>query len=138
MLTSLSINIIFAASSKYNYRDAWNSWSEHTKYVYLWGFKDGSASSITKATDLLVAATGHKPLLDSEADLLLEYVEGTYWMKMVVFDYEVIRDVVNELYKDASNAYISFDKIIEIALENLKGNSIDELLLKERKRASNY
>ena len=135
LLTSLSIHIIFAASSKYNYRNTWNSWSDYNKYVYLWGFEDGSGFSATKASDLLVAATGHKPLLDSEADLLFEYLERTWW-KIGRFDNEVIIDVIDGLYKDASNAYIPFDIIIDIALEKLQGNSVDELLLNERKRAS--
>ena len=109
----------------YNYGRTWTSLSNYTRDFYLWGFRDG----LVEATFGTGTVGTPPPILDRKT------VEARWESLSWGFDYTVIRDVVSDLYKDPANAFIPFPRMVYIARDKLKGQSIGELLRKERNRA---
>ena len=123
-----SISNVFG-SEQYNYANTWQSWTVYDRYVYLWGFQEGSNTAYLAAADnwLPPGTLFQKP----EAKEVKKVRESTF----LFFDLKTIRDVVTDLYNDPANSYIPFEKIIYVARDKLRGEDITEALRKARKDA---
>ena len=141
-------NSIYALSELYNYRETWNScWTDYQRYIYLWGFSDarkqiwGDISGIIKefregkALSLyelksLIDLTNKIAIIETNASIT-DYEEITIGLKPL--DLKVIRDIMNDLYKDPANAYINFEYMVFIAKDKLSGKPIENKLAEKRK-----
>jgi TRAP-type mannitol/chloroaromatic compound transport system substrate-binding protein len=135
ILMLIPMNVFAEKEELYNYRNTWNGWTEYQKYVYLWGFKDGlhfeTFHSLTAALE--VFTKDMNAILDQESEKQLKFLEKTT-ADFYNFNLEIIRSIMNDLYNDAANSYISFDQIIEIANKKLLGfSSIENMLENARK-----
>jgi len=140
--TSLS-----ASGEPYNYRETWNSWTDYQRYIYLWGFSDArkqiwvDISGIIKEfredktlslyeLKSLIDLTNKIAIIETNASIT-DYEEINIGLKPL--DLKVIRDIMNDLYKDPANSYISFQNMIFIAKDKLAGKPIENKLIEERK-----
>jgi len=140
--TSLS-----ASGEPYNYRETWNSWTDYQRYVYLWGFSDArkqiwvDISGIIKEfredktlslyeLKSLIDLTNKIAIIETNASIT-DYEEINIGLQPV--DLKVIRDIMNDLYKEPANSYISFQTMIFIAKDKLAGKPIENKLIEERK-----
>jgi hypothetical protein len=140
-----------ASSGPYNYRETWNSWTDYQRYIYLWGFSDAreqiwvDISSIIKEfredktlslyeLKNLIELTNEISIVETNASIT-DYEEINIGFQPL--DLKVIRDIMNDLYKDPANAYISFKNMAFIAKDKLSGKSIENRLEDERKSIKN-
>ena len=142
LLTSLS-----ASGELYNYRETWNSWTDYQRYIYLWGFSDArkqiwmDISNIIKEfrddkelslyeLKSLIELTNKIAIIETDVTIV-DYEEITIGLKSL--DIKVIRDIMNDLYKDPANAYINFEYMAFIAKDSLSGKPIENKLAEKRK-----
>jgi len=119
------------AGERYNYGKIWKSWTNYTRYVFLWGFQEGINSAYFKSAKGWLE---EREFFTKPETLKVKKVRESVFL---FFDIESIRDVVTDLYQDPANTYIPFDKIVYIARDKLKGESIEEPLMKTRKETLN-
>ena len=146
LILILSTNLS-ASGELYNYRETWNSWTDYQRYIYLWGFNDARkqiwvdiSSIITEFREdktlslhelkSLIDLTNKIAIIETNASIT-DYEEINIGLQP--FDLKVIRDIMNDLYKDPANAYISFQNMIFMAKDKLSGKSIENKLMEERK-----
>jgi hypothetical protein len=131
--TTLSIVIFFTilsrAQERYNYADTWKNWNDYTRYVFLWGFQVGGSAVHVEALNNWIA---QDEWLTDRPSPRVEKVRNKV---ALFFDLEIIRDVIKELYKDPSNSFIPFSKMIFLSRDKLRGDNIDEAILSARKEA---
>lgn len=133
LLLVFFLNIFSLAQDRYNYADVWNKWDAYTRYVFLWGFQDGSNSTYIIA--------GDKWLKEGDwfKEPELPKVKAVREKTALFFDLEIIRDVITDLYKEPTNSFIPFSYIILLARDKLRGDDIEEALRDARKNAhENY
>ena len=128
LLVFLSCQVCY--SQPYDHAHVWNSWTDFTRDVYLQGFDMGRFEESLEIV-LAFARLPENTASDSIHDMIKKVNE-----KMVLyFPLESIRNVMTDLYQDPANSFISFDRMIYIARDKLKGESIDKRLEIERKSA---
>lgn len=126
------------AQEPYNYGKVWNSWSDYMRNIYIMGLKDGIQKQITLPfiAQLKIEETDafDKYLKDSKVVKTEEKGNRILW-DFIMFDDEAIRNVMTDLYKDPTNTYIPFYDMGGIAYRKLKGEDIEPLLRRARKKA---
>jgi hypothetical protein len=149
LLISVLTNTILTKDGHYNYREVWNSWTDYQRYVYLWGFNDGTKYAAYKFPNGAREITGAKALSVPELNKAFNFADKLTIIKItsnitsngdvnINFeerDLKIIRDIVSDLYSDPANAYIRFEDIIFIAIDKLSGKPIEKMLEIERKEA---
>ena len=70
---------------------------------------------------------------DSEMRMAVRKMFDLY--EFICGHYEAVQTVMDDLYKDPANTYIQFSSMCEIACQKLKGEDIEPLLRKARKKA---
>ncbi|MBA7496495.1 hypothetical protein ES702_07104 [subsurface metagenome] len=125
------------AQEPVNYGKIWNSWSDYMRSIYIMGFKDGLQGQIYDSfiTRLMIEEKDvfDKYLKDSEVVKIEEARNKTSW-DFIMFDGEVIKNVMTDLYKDPANAYIYIDDMAGLAYWKLKGENISSFLQEARKK----
>ena len=111
------------------YGKIWLSWSNNLRDVYLVGFSDGIDVVYWKAalTWLAPGEIFKKP----ESGRVKKVRQDVF----LVLDIATIRDVMTNLYKDPSNTYIPWKKMIYLARNKLMGKDISIELINARKEA---
>lgn len=127
ILAALVVATSFHADAEelFNFGKTWKEWSDLTRDVYLWGFRDGSFSTI------LTTQSAWR----SRAEIDAPDVKKVWDQVFISFEYASIRDVVTNLYKAPANTFVPFHRMVYVARDKLNGENIDEALRKERKMA---
>jgi len=110
--------------------------SDDMKFIFLLGMIKGMDFSMeklfprlsTKAEGLVTqeAAQGVLEFIEIRMFFTEDNVDGTKTRNIV--------NIINDIYKDSANTYIPVEKIFWIAYQKLKGENIEPLLQKERKK----
>jgi hypothetical protein len=95
----------------------WNGLSVEAQFFYLRGFRDGLVQGWVFSSKKLKAG-------DHAPTAIREFLE---------FDEAAIGPVMDDLYRDPSNAYLSFSSVALIARAKLAGENVDERLRLARK-----
>ena len=150
-LIFLLILILFAnlsaSGEPYNYREVWNSWTDYQRYIYLWGFSDARKQIWVDIIEIIKEFREDKTLslyeLKSLIDLtnkisiietnasITDYEEINIGLQPL--DLKVIREIMNDLYRDPANAYINFEYMAFMAKDKLSGRPIENKLAEKRK-----
>ena len=145
LISLLFIGCIFLIASigwgeeLYNYGKVWKSWSDYERIIYLWGYKEGveegglkflvAYEEAIKTFNILNKgkdSSGTKGEKNGEVstEILQPFGAGV--------EKKVIIDIMNDLYKDSSNTYITFPMIVDIAKKKLEGKKVEDDLRNAR------
>lgn len=114
---------------------AWNSISYLEKQFYLVGMTDGLIMCIS---DFYVSTGSYiVELEDPEERMILtaSMSRSNDLMGLISSNSEVIINIMDDLYEDPANIYIIYRNIFILACQKLKGENIEPLLQKARKKA---
>jgi hypothetical protein len=130
LVSFILTNINIYAQERYNYAEVWKGLDDYTRYVYLWGFVDGVSETYVTAS--LNWLRNEELYTNPELPKVKKVRERMF----LVFDLEVVRDVITGLYKEPANSFISFSSMALLARDKLRGDDIEDLLREERKAAN--
>ncbi len=115
----------------------WNSWSNSERNIFLMG----TASGMIKCIDDFYNSIGfHLILIKLNHDeklsklLTLSINENNDFLIFFSENRKVIKNAMDDLYKDPANTYIPFRDICYLAYQKLKGEDIEPLLREARKK----
>lgn len=135
MVTVCMLGILFfmAPSTKggemLKYADNWTMLSHNEKFCYMMGFQDGAGNTyITAATAWLPSG---KLFEKPEPENVAKVRKKTHLM----VDTDAIIKVMDNLYKDPSNAFIRWSDMVLIARDKLLGEDVEAALANARKSA---
>jgi len=124
--------LIFASEETMSAGELWNRLSDSARLYFILGFAGGLTESVSRLV-LLPLPLGEVP---PEFVRFLNVLREIMDLKDFVWEhYEVVKAVIDNLYKDPANTYITFSPIIKIACHKLKGEDIELLLQEARKKA---
>ena len=105
----------------------WQSWSDHSRDIYISGFNDGASRVFLKASEewLPQESLFVKPVPPHISAVA----------KMFLIDRSIIRDITTKLYEDPANVYIPIGDMFYLSREKLEGYDINMRLIEERKKA---
>ena len=126
----LVLNGIASAGDPYNYAEVWNSWSVITKNAYLDGLTDGIIYGSTNSHTKYIG-TNKADIKSKDFQKFQKALQET----VLYFENDSLIKVIDELYKDSFNSFISWREIAVLARDKLKGKSIEESLTKARQMA---
>src|SRR5205823_6846189 len=117
-LPGIAVLLLFVASTARNQTDpvnfgeAWKSWPNDVRVVYLQGFMDGQSETHLAYFNVL-------PPKSREALARRTFLR---------YDLPILRDVITDLYRDPANTYIRLAVMIYIARDKLDGIEIEQRL----------
>ena len=114
---------------------AWNSISHLEKQFYLMGMTDGLFMCIS---DFYISTGSYiVELEDYEERMMLtaSMARSNDLLGLITSNSEAIINIMNDLYKDPANVYIIYRDIFILSCRKLKGEDIESLLQKARKKA---
>lgn len=114
---------------------AWNSISYLEKQFYLVGMTDGLIMCIS---DFYISAGSYiVKLEDYEERMILtaSMARSNDLLGLITSNSEAIINIMNDLYEDPANIYIIYRDIFILSCRKLKGEDIEPLLQKARKKA---
>ena len=121
MVVIVTLSIISSnvwAIERYNYGKVWKSWSDNERHVYIWGFSNGLFEGWRRTFEQFV--TEKYKTKGGSFQMPPELEKANREMDLE-FETNAIKDVVTDLYKDPSNAFISFTNMIYVARNKIKG-----------------
>jgi len=112
----------------------WNVLTKVEKATYQRGFRDGIVECLNKLVPLIKDKDIGLPSIFlimalDELDDLYHFIWGHG---------EAVETVMDNLYKDPANTYIKYPSMCEIACQKLKGEDVEQLLKKARKKGYLY
>jgi len=128
--TVLILNGVAIGSDPYNYAELWNSWSVVTKNAYLDGLTDGIIYGSTES-HIKYTGTNKADIKSKDFQKFQKALQET----VLYFENDSLIKVIDELYKDSSNSFISWRDVAVLARDKLKGKSIEQSLIKARQMA---
>jgi len=132
LLLLLAFTKTVLAGGPYNYSELWRSWNIVTREAYISGVVDGIAKAYFVTMTVVAPDKFSKTPQPTE-------VKKTTDKLFVRYTRDQIRDVITDLYKDPSNAFISTLDIFFLARDKIEGKDIVKGLMEARKRAiDNY
>jgi hypothetical protein len=114
---------------------AWNSISYLEKQFYLVGMTDGLIMCIS---DFYISTGSYiVELEDYEERMILtaSMARSNDLLGLITSNSEAIINIMNDLYEDPANIYIIYRDIFILSCRKLKGEDIESLLQKARKKA---
>jgi hypothetical protein len=119
---------IAAAADPYNYAANWKLWNIQTREAYIDGLVDGVAeayrvTSTNMAADKLLKNPEPPELKKTRDRLFVRYTR------------DQVRDVITDLYKDPSNAFISTSEMFFLARDRIEGKDVSGAIMEARKQA---
>ena len=139
LISLLFIGCIFLIASigwgeeLYNYGKVWKSWSDYERIIFLWGYQDGVEAGGSK---LLVAyeeairtfniLNESKDSSEAKGEKIDEVLREIFQPFGAGVEKKIIIDIMNDLYKDSSNTYITFPMIVNIAKKKLEGKKAED------------
>jgi hypothetical protein len=99
------------------YGPIWRAWDDNERNAYLGGFVDGQNDTYTVFESLpeLVSTSAAR----KEALRLQLYT---------LYDHDVLRPVMTDLYRDPANIFITFGAMVYIARDKVTGRDIEPML----------
>ena len=101
---------------------SWNSWSQRDRLIYLEGFVDGQSNTYRILS----------PDLPTDRQTALTQRTFTFYKK------GPLADVMNSLYSDPANTYISPSSMVYVARDKLAGKQIGGLLRDARQKDCSF
>ena len=145
LISLLFIGCIFLIASigwgeeLYKYGKIWKSWSDYKRIIFLQGYQDGVEEGGSK---LLVAyeeairtfniLNESKDSSEAKGEKIDEVLREIFQPFGAGVEKKVIIDIMNDLYKDSSNTYITFPMIVDIAKNKLEGKKVEDDLRNAR------
>ena len=124
--------LIFASEETMSAGELWNRLSDSARLYFILGFAGGLTESVSRLV-LLPLPLGEAP---PEFVRFLNVLRETMDLKDFIWEhYEAVKAVIDNLYKDPANTYITFSPMINITCQKLKGEDIEPLLQKAREEA---
>ena len=131
MTRKLSIFVIFIScylsvpiraqqdtTRRINFGSMWKGWSNEVRLIYLDGFIGGRSETFLVVFDSLSP--------EARGSLRLRTT--------VLYNPDVLRDVMTDLYSDPANTFVRFEVMVYIARDKLSGREVESRLRSAREQ----
>ncbi len=125
-------NIVLAEQAPPNLSKYWQSLTINERICFLNGHNDGSLKVFLEIYGMI-----SQPLNKSESDNLEQLFTEMY-INYDAIDLTVLSNVISVLYNEPANSYIEIVDVVRISRYKIQGKSVDNKLLKARKKVQEF
>ena len=121
--------------ANFNYGEFWNSIDEESKMAYVAGVREGVQMCLQQLIDHSTPpqSTQFATILNNNYNFIALFMKDE--MEKTPTLLKTFTKIIDDLYKDPANTYISIANMCIIASRKLRGDPIDSLLGELRKKA---
>jgi hypothetical protein len=125
-------NIVLAEQTPPDLSRYWQSLTIDERICFLNGHNDGSLKVFLEIYGMI-----SQPLNKSESDKREQLFTEMY-INYDAIDVTVLSNVISELYNGPANSYVEIGDMVRISRDKIQGKSVDNKLLKARKKVQEF